>query len=330
MFQGQLHYPVDVSEVNGSLKNPQGLAYLNDVLYAADTGNKRVAYLPLSSFVFLKPSSMKVSELRLALEDRQIPTAGLQKKGMVARLKEWIVNAQCENKLDCSKFSTLALNCPISIPLAVCGFGIDLLFISDLHTHRILQVSITNNGAVLKGTVISEILPKQTALPYGISVAMGNLFVADSSDDGGLLRINLVTNRETVLVSNKSTSCQHSHGLRLFSGVSVRDIAGSGDNLSKDGSSSSCAFVQPAAVCIDGNTIYVADTAFGRVCIVTSTSALSLYLKQTDIVCRTFGIHLPGVLPGTYTISQAIVAFCGVISVKHVGNRSSRISWSIN
>ena len=132
---------------------------------------------------------------------------------MVARLNEWIANARRENKLDCSKLSTLPLNHPISIPLAVCGFGIDLLFISDLLTHRILQVSITNNGAVLKGTVISEILLKQAALPYGISVAVGKLFVADSSEEGGLLCIDLATNRVTVLVSNTSTSCQRIHGV---------------------------------------------------------------------------------------------------------------------
>ena len=130
---------------------------------------------------------MKVSELRLALEERQISTAGLQKKIMVARLKEWIANAQRENKLDCNKFSTLPLNCPVSIPLVVCGFGIELLFISDLQTHRILQVSIAKNGGVLKGTVISQIPLQQTALPYGFSIAMGNLFVADSNDEGGLL-----------------------------------------------------------------------------------------------------------------------------------------------
>lgn len=97
VFQGRLHYPVDVSEVNGNLKNPQGLAYLNNVLYAADTGNKRVEYLPLSPSVFLKPKSMKMSELRPALEARQIPAAGLQKKAMVARLNEWMTNAQRES-----------------------------------------------------------------------------------------------------------------------------------------------------------------------------------------------------------------------------------------
>ena len=143
---------MDVGEVNGNLKKPQGLAYLNNVLYAADTGNKRVAYLPLSPSVFLKPKSMKTCKLRPALEARQIPAAGLQKKAMVARLNEWMTNAQREGKLDSSKLSTLPLNTPVVDPVAVCGFGSDLLFISELTRHQILQVSIVNNGAVLKGS----------------------------------------------------------------------------------------------------------------------------------------------------------------------------------
>ena len=341
VFQGRLHYPVDVSEVNGNLKNPQGLAYLNNVLYAADTGNKRVAYLPLSPSVFLKPKSMKMSELRPALEARQIPAAGLQKKAMVARLNEWMTNAQRESKLDCSKLSTLPLNTPVKDPVAVCGFGSDLLFISELTRHRILQVSIVNNGAVLKGEVVSEISLKEASLPYGLSVAMGNLFVADSSDGGGLLRIDLSTNRETLLVANNSTNCHRIHGvavaengdvlftdrdarkLRLLSGGRVRDLAGSGVNSSKDGSSSSCSFAQPTAVCVEGHTIYVADTAVGRVCMVTRTSSLSLFLKQTDIVCRTFGIHLSGVRPDIYTVSQAIAAFRGVSSLLSTWEREA-------
>ena len=264
---------------------------------------------------------------------------------MVARLKEWMTKAQRENKVDCTKFSSLPLNTarstPLSTPLAVCGFGTDLLFISDLHTHRVLQVSITNNGAVLKGSVISEILLKDSALPLGISVATGNLLVADSSDEGGLLRIDLSTNAETVLVSNKSSSCQRIHGiavdengdliftdrdarkLRLLSNGTVKDIAGSGVNSSKDGSSSSCSFEQPTAVCIEGKTIYVADTAVGRVCMVTPTSALSLYLEQTDTVCKTFGIHLPGISLNIYSISQAIAAFRDVSSLLSTWERET-------
>ena len=216
----------------------------------------------------------------------------------------------------CGKLSTLPLNSPVLDPVAICGFGSDLLFISELTRHRILQVSIENNGAILKRAVISEIGLKEASLPYVLSVAMGNLFVADSSDGGGLLRIDLSTNRETMLVANNSTNCLCIHGvavaengdrdarkLRLLSRGSVRDLPGSGVNSSKDGFSSSCSFSQPTAVCVEGHTIYIADTAVGHVCMVTRTSSFSLYLKQTDIVCRTFGVHLSGVRPDIFTIS---------------------------
>ena len=116
---------------------------------------------------------------------------------------------------------------------------------------------------------------------------MGNLFVADSSDGGELLRIDLSTNRETMLVANNSTNCQYihrvavaengdvlftdrdAHKLLLFSGGSVRGLAGSGVNSSKDGSSGLCSFSQPTAVCVEGHTIYVADAAVGCICMVT-------------------------------------------------------------
>ena len=79
----------------------------------------------------------------------------------------------------------------------------------------------------------------------------------------------------------------------------------------------------PTAVCVEGHTIYVAETAVGCVCMVTRTSSLSLYLKQTDIVCRTFGIHLSGVRPDIYTMSRAIPAFCGVSSLLSTWEREA-------
>ena len=95
-------------------------------------GNERVAFLPLSPSVFFTPESLKISELQPALKTRQIPTAGLQKKAMVAHLNKWMTNAQRESKLDCSKLSTLPLNTPVLDPVAICVCGSDLLFISEL------------------------------------------------------------------------------------------------------------------------------------------------------------------------------------------------------
>ena len=134
------------------------------------------------------------------------------------------------------------------------------------------------------------------------------------------------------MVSNASSSCERIHGVatasngtifftdrgarkvRVLHMETVRDVAGSGRNSSFDGSSGSCSFHQPTAICIEGNTLYVADTAVGRVCLVTPTSSLSKYLEQLDVVCKTFGIHLPTVPPETFSIHEAIEAVRGVSS----------------
>lgn len=294
VFQGRLHYPVDVSEIGANLKNPQGLAIVCNVLYVADKGNKRVAYIPQSLSVFLKPNVMKVDELRQVLNDRGISTNEMQKKQLMDCLKRWISDEQRTHDVNLvKKFSSLAINRPILSPLAICGCGSDLLFVSDMERCAIFQVSVINNGAVLKGIVLSEIKLNSTALVYGISFSNGNdLYVADSCDEGGLMRVNLSNNETTVLISNGSPNCEQIHDVttskdgelffsdraarkvRVLKGGTVQDVAGLGQNLSFDGSLSSCSFQQPTALCIEGNTLYVADTAVGRVCLITPTSSL--------------------------------------------------------
>jgi hypothetical protein len=134
------------------------------------------------------------------------------------------------------------------------------------------------------------------------------------------------------MVSNASSSCERIHGVatasngtifftdrgarkvRVLHMETVLDVAGSGRNSSFDGSSGSCSFHQQTAICIEGNTLYVADTAVGRVCLVTPTSSLSKHLEQLDVVCKTFGIHLPTVPPETFSIHEAIEAVRGVSS----------------
>jgi hypothetical protein len=183
VFQGRLHYPVDVSELGTNLKNPQGFSVVNDVLYVADTGNKRVAYIPLSSSVFFKPNAMRVDDLRQALNERGISMNRMPKKELLDLLRRWISDEEraCNVSLT-NKFTSLPISASIVSPLAICGCASDLLFISDLQRHAIFQVPVMNNGAVLKGTVLSEIKLDVSALVYGISFADGKLYVADSSD----------------------------------------------------------------------------------------------------------------------------------------------------
>lgn len=110
LFQGRLHYPVDVSELSSNLKNPNGVALLNGVAYVADTGNNRVAFLIQKPSVLFRPNNMKVDDLKQRLEERGIQSRNLNKKGLVKRMNEWIKNEQRRNNIDVNNLSSLPLN----------------------------------------------------------------------------------------------------------------------------------------------------------------------------------------------------------------------------
>ena len=144
-----------------------------------------------------------------------------------------------------------------------------------MQTPKVIQDAIVNNGAILEGTVVSV---EESCLPCGLWISRNNLFVADSSDDGGLMQIELSNNRRTILLSNGSPNCQRIHGVAakenggivftdrdarkvcLWHEGHVSCVAGSGARSSKDGSSKSSSFEQPTAVCMEGNAIYVVNT----------------------------------------------------------------------
>ena len=211
LFQGRLHYPVDVSELSSNLKNPNGVALLNGVAYVADTGNNRVAFLIQKPSVLFRPNNMKVDDLKQRLEERGIQSRNLNKKGLVKRMNEWIKNEQHRNNIDVNNLSSLPLNVTNITPLALCGCGDYLIFLSNLQSNTIKQVTIENNGAILKGTVVTVMSLEQGALPYGISVSGNKLYIADSRDRGGLIQFDLSNGNSNVVVENLSTECQRIH-----------------------------------------------------------------------------------------------------------------------
>lgn len=125
---------------------------------------------------------MKVDDLKQWLEERGIQSRNLNKKDLVKRMNEWIKNEQRRNNIDVSSLSSLPLNVTNITPLALCGCGDDLMFLSDLQSNTIKRVTIENNGAILKGTVVTVMSLEQGALPYGISVSGNKLYIADSRD----------------------------------------------------------------------------------------------------------------------------------------------------
>ena len=196
----------------------------------------------------------------------------------------------------------------------------------------------------MKGTVVTVMSLEQGALPYGISVSGNKLYIADSRDRGGLIQFDLSNGNSNVVVENLSTECQRIHSvavtiggdvvftdrdakkIKKFRNGTVTEIAGSGSDSSQDGSSKSASFLQPTAICIEGNTMYVCDTAVGRVCVISPTSSLSSYLEQNDVICKTFGIHLRGTPPEVMNITQALDKLRGVSSWLSSWERQTRES----
>ena len=78
------------------------------------------------------------------------------------------------------------------------------------------------------------------------------------------------------------------------SGIEVAVVSGSGADTSRDGSGLAASFSQPTALCVEGKTIYVADTAVGAIKMVSPTSSLGKSLGLLHTICRSFGVHLRG------------------------------------
>ena len=92
-------------------------------------------------------------------------------------------------------------------------------------------------------------------------------------------------------------------------------LAGSGAEVSKDDSYLAASFAQPTALCVEGKTVFVADTAAGAVKLVTPTSSLCKFLEILDLLCKMFGVHLKGVPGEIHAIEEAVSSLHEMSSV---------------
>ena len=336
LFLARLHYPVDVTEISKALKHPNGVAYSSGIVFVADTGNERVAYKATGSSVFIDPNKMKVVDLRAQLHARHIQVhASAKKNDLVKALTKWLQEQRRGISYSVSDLNKLPLDKEIKKPLAIVTAATDLLMVSDSHSHSVYQVSISNNGAFLRGTVSLVIKLPETANPLGLAFDGSNVYVANSSSDGGITKFNLATSESSIIVRNGTANCHIVHGVHVSTDGNIvftdrgsrqvrslspetsqiQVVAGSGANSSRDGSSLAASFCQPTALCIEGKTMFVADTAVGAIKVVTPTNSLCKFLELLDSLCRRFGIHLRGVQAESHSIEDAISSLSELSSV---------------
>ena len=202
----------------------------------------------------------------------------------------------------------------------------DWVMVSDSHSHSIYQVCINNNGAFLKGTVRLLIKLPEGAQPMGLVYDGNIVYVADSSSNVGITKLNPSTSETQVIVRNGTRFCHTVHGLDVSSDGSVifidptsrvvrrfsqansdiRVIAGSGADKSRDGFSLAASFSQPAALCVEGKSIFVVDTTVVAIKLITPTNSLCKFLELLHSLCRMIGVHLCGIKAECHTIDEAI------------------------
>jgi len=204
LFLARLHYPVEITGVSKSLKSPNGVIYVNGVVFVADTGNGRLAYKATLSSVFIEPKKMKIDELRIQVEERNIPTvAEARKKELVGALSKWISDQRKAVKYSATDLNTLPLDEEIKFPLAVTAAATDMLMVTDGHSHCVFQVTISNNGACLRGTVTQLLKLPESSQPYGLAFTGNDLYISDSSSDGGIIKLNLTTSESAIIVNQR-------------------------------------------------------------------------------------------------------------------------------
>ena len=151
MFLARLHYPVEITEISRSLRSQSGVTYAN-VVFVAVTGNGRLAYKATLSSVFIEPKKMRIDELRIQVEERNIPTVA-RKKELVRALSKWISYQRKAVKYSATDLNTPKLDKKIKFPLAVTVAATDMLIVTEGHSHCVFQVPIRNDSACLRGTV---------------------------------------------------------------------------------------------------------------------------------------------------------------------------------
>ncbi len=91
--------------------------------------------------------------------------------------------------------------------------------------------------------------------------------------------------------------------IKLWDGSNCQTIAGC-DKGNKDGSKAK--FTQLTGVTTEQQSIFVADAAVGRICLISSASSLVRFLKFLNIFGQTVGLHVGSDQPKNITLEETI------------------------
>lgn len=331
VMSARLHYPVDVSELCTGLKQPVALLYNEGILYIADIGRGELLCMDLDGSTLYNPGKMTIKQLQTTLKKERLWQQGdnkAQKSELQKRLQDWVRRNSDENNqssVTSQGVHKVCLSRNMQSPSALALDGHGCVLVADMKTETINVCDVSSNGTCIKLTVkqsISSVSPV-----YGLAVKDKSMYIASCNiDNGGIFSCNLDSTgwSDTVrpVLNNNTHTCNQVHALAkhpdgivftdtgshqvklLTSGDEVHILAGTGAVGHSDGSRGQ--FCQPTSVCTELKTVYVTDSAVGRVAMVTSSNALLAFLENLDRFASVLGLHKKSKKPKEHSMQEAV------------------------
>ncbi len=315
-----LHYPATLTTCISGLQKPCGMVSFKNVLIVAESGRQRLLYYDPKKTLILNVNQLNVAELKHELKIRGIQHEGLTKPALQERIKEWIKDHTPKPVMS-STFELITFE--QSEPVDVMTYSTNNLMV--LLKDKIMILSITANGASLqaKGNVYLT-LPFNDMRAF-TSDQQGNIYATTKTS---VIKIHgqrkeivqeFITSSPYGIVYNRDTNCvvmcdQDDKVIKEVTfpengDPTVKIIAGQdnvNNTLPKDGNLKTATFSQPTGLLLENNTLFICDTAVGRIRVMTNSCPLAQYLSMIGSMLEVFKIHLKGKQPVSYPINTII------------------------
>lgn len=311
LYQVKLTCPAAISQVKCNAESPVALAFVCNCLVVADTSSKKLLVVDLKRQLEITAKNVeKLKKGKLQeIADSNIydvaPQPGKKTKAALIRdIKEFLNDTNHKaNELN-------VLNYEIGLPTVLATFQEDILYVADVKRKMVHELRVENKGYCLVATGRCVYSYCNTEVVSSLAISSnGKLFIADTSEQGGLLSVDLETGIKMNVFKNGSTVCTRIYGLThmeerkiVFTDIGERKIKGYNavsdevENIlgtekckSVDGHSGVSSLEKPMAIIGQGKSLFFIDANCLR--IVTGVQPVIQYCQILSNIYQAFNVH---------------------------------------
>ncbi len=302
------HYPADVSSLKDKVQSPLGMCYTGGILYISECYINQVRCIDIKGEVIVEPNKLTVAKLKAALK-----RFGLWVQRFNSAKRDELKRVLCEylNKAGKTDSHCVQFDTPVRKPSAL-YVSKDTMFLASLEG-KVSMFSLHCDGVKMMAKFIQSI-ECQTPLIFDMIMLNEKLYITATGEQGGIFvwqegteftRLHhdpsahgLAVFEKKIMYTN-SSECQVK--LLQENGNVDHFVGAKGESDGHAGE-----FIQPTIICVEGRSVFILDTACGKIKLVVSPSGLVKYLKELHEFATIFGLHEKGKRPRNITIIEAI------------------------